>query len=245
MTTEPVSRLERIVRSAIAHRWLVLLLTLGVAALGAWSYTQAADRCGARTSPTSRCRSTREAPRLLAARSRAAHHLPGRNRAGRHSEARLHALAVALRPVAGDGRLQGRHRHLLRAPAGRRADAAGEGATAGGRRARDGADRNGPRRDLPCTRSTRSPTRDEPDGKRWTPDRSAQHSGLGVRPQLRSVPGVTEVNTIGGFAKQIHVAPDPAKLLAYGLTLDDVVEARREEQRERRRGLHRAQRRSS
>ncbi len=30
-----------------------------------------------------------------------------------------------------------------------------------------------------------------------------------VRPQLRHVPGVTEVNTIGGFERQIHVTPDP------------------------------------
>ncbi len=39
------------------------------------------------------------------------------------------------------------------------------------------------------------------------------------------MPGVTEVNTIGGYSRQIHVAPDPAKLLAYGFTLDDVVQA--------------------
>ena len=32
-----------------------------------------------------------------------------------------------------------------------------------------------------------------------------------VRPQLRNVPGVTEVNTIGGFVRQIHVTPDPAQ----------------------------------
>ena len=27
-----------------------------------------------------------------------------------------------------------------------------------------------------------------------------------IKPQLRTVPGVTEVNTIGGFEKQFHVA---------------------------------------
>jgi cobalt-zinc-cadmium resistance protein CzcA len=31
-----------------------------------------------------------------------------------------------------------------------------------------------------------------------------------IRPQLRNVRGVTEVNTIGGFARQIHITPDPA-----------------------------------
>lgn len=46
-----------------------------------------------------------------------------------------------------------------------------------------------------------------------------------IRPQLLQVPGVTEVNSIGGYAKQFHVKPDPAKLLAYGLTFADVSDA--------------------
>ncbi len=46
-----------------------------------------------------------------------------------------------------------------------------------------------------------------------------------VKPQLRTVPGVTEVNTIGGFRKQYHVTPDPMRLIAYGLTFEDVMAA--------------------
>lgn len=46
-----------------------------------------------------------------------------------------------------------------------------------------------------------------------------------VRPQLRNAPGVTEVNTIGGFARQIHITPDPARLVAFGFSLRDVVDA--------------------
>jgi cobalt-zinc-cadmium resistance protein CzcA len=46
-----------------------------------------------------------------------------------------------------------------------------------------------------------------------------------IRPQLRQVSGVTEVNTIGGYEKQFHVTPDPAKLLAYGLSFEDIVKA--------------------
>ena len=46
-----------------------------------------------------------------------------------------------------------------------------------------------------------------------------------VRPQLRNTPGVVEVNTIGGYSKQFHVLPDPDKLLAFDLTLQDVVAA--------------------
>src|SRR5262245_27416813 len=43
-----------------------------------------------------------------------------------------------------------------------------------------------------------------------------------VRPQLARVPGVTEVNMIGGHEKQYVVAPRPASLLAFGLTLADL-----------------------
>ena len=46
-----------------------------------------------------------------------------------------------------------------------------------------------------------------------------------VKPQLAKVPGVTEVNSIGGYERQVVVAPQPARLLAYGVTLDALVEA--------------------
>ncbi|HWV16639.1 MAG TPA: CusA/CzcA family heavy metal efflux RND transporter [Cellvibrio sp.] len=46
-----------------------------------------------------------------------------------------------------------------------------------------------------------------------------------IRPQLRLVPGVTEINTIGGYEKQFHITPDPAKLLAFGITFAEVVTA--------------------
>ena len=46
-----------------------------------------------------------------------------------------------------------------------------------------------------------------------------------IRPQLRTVPGVVEVNSIGGYEKQFHVAPEPEKLLAYRLSLQDLSAA--------------------
>ena len=46
-----------------------------------------------------------------------------------------------------------------------------------------------------------------------------------IRPQMRTVKGVTEVNAIGGFVKQFHVTPYPEKLISFGLTLQDVVVA--------------------
>jgi cobalt-zinc-cadmium resistance protein CzcA len=46
-----------------------------------------------------------------------------------------------------------------------------------------------------------------------------------IKPQLRNVPGVTEINSIGGYAKEYQVAPIPERLAAYGVTLQDVVTA--------------------
>lgn len=46
-----------------------------------------------------------------------------------------------------------------------------------------------------------------------------------IKPQLRSVSGVAEVNAFGGLVKQVQVTVSPEKLSSYGLTLRDVVEA--------------------
>ncbi len=46
-----------------------------------------------------------------------------------------------------------------------------------------------------------------------------------IKPQLRNVPGVTEINSIGGFEKEYLVAPSLERLASYGMTLQDVVTA--------------------
>ncbi len=46
-----------------------------------------------------------------------------------------------------------------------------------------------------------------------------------IRPQLRQVSGVSEVDAIGGYTKQFHVLPDLARLLSFGLSLDDLERA--------------------
>ncbi len=46
-----------------------------------------------------------------------------------------------------------------------------------------------------------------------------------IKPQLVRVPGVVEVNPIGGYKKEILVAPDPTRMLAYRLSYVDVVNA--------------------
>ncbi len=44
-----------------------------------------------------------------------------------------------------------------------------------------------------------------------------------IAPQLRTITGVNEVNSFGGFVKQYHVLVDPARLQKYNLTLQDVL----------------------
>ncbi|CAN5282338.1 CusA/CzcA family heavy metal efflux RND transporter [soil metagenome] len=46
-----------------------------------------------------------------------------------------------------------------------------------------------------------------------------------VAPQLKGVAGVAGVDTIGGYEKQYHVQPDPSKLLSHGFTFHDIIQA--------------------
>jgi len=46
-----------------------------------------------------------------------------------------------------------------------------------------------------------------------------------VRPLLRSIPGVAEINSTGGFVKQYQTLVDPVKVRYYGLTIKDVFDA--------------------
>ncbi|MBX6364057.1 MAG: efflux RND transporter permease subunit [Gemmatimonadetes bacterium] len=46
-----------------------------------------------------------------------------------------------------------------------------------------------------------------------------------IRPRLRTVPGVSEVNSWGGFIERVEVEVDPTRLASFGLTLEDVHQA--------------------
>ena len=65
----------------------------------------------------------------------------------------------------------------------------------------------------------------KPDGTPYTPTDLREIQDWIIKQQLRTVPGVTEINSIGGFAKEYLVAPSPEKLASYGLSLQDVVQA--------------------
>lgn len=65
----------------------------------------------------------------------------------------------------------------------------------------------------------------KPDNTPYTPMDLREVQDWIIKPQLRNVPGVNEVNTIGGNVKQYQVAPSSEKLFAYGLSLNDLVKA--------------------
>jgi len=46
-----------------------------------------------------------------------------------------------------------------------------------------------------------------------------------IAPQLRRLPGINEVNSMGGLVRQFHVIVDPTLLLQFGVSLRDVIEA--------------------
>jgi len=46
-----------------------------------------------------------------------------------------------------------------------------------------------------------------------------------IRPQLKSVPGLAGVDSIGGYVRQYHVTPDPQKMISLGVSFSDLTEA--------------------
>ena len=65
----------------------------------------------------------------------------------------------------------------------------------------------------------------QPDGRPYDAVALRTLQDWVIRPQLRQVPGVTEVNTIGGYEREFHVTPEPGRLLAFGLSFDEIVAA--------------------
>jgi cobalt-zinc-cadmium resistance protein CzcA len=63
------------------------------------------------------------------------------------------------------------------------------------------------------------------DGKLITPtDLRSAHDWI-IRPQLLRVPGVVEVNPIGGYKREVLIGLQPEKMLAYGVTQQELIDA--------------------
>ncbi|MEJ5038755.1 CusA/CzcA family heavy metal efflux RND transporter [Pseudomonas sp. B21-036] len=63
------------------------------------------------------------------------------------------------------------------------------------------------------------------DGSEYTPTDLREIQDWIIKPQLRNVRGVAEINSIGGYAKEYQIAPDLRRLAAYKLTLGDLLTA--------------------
>jgi cobalt-zinc-cadmium resistance protein CzcA len=69
------------------------------------------------------------------------------------------------------------------------------------------------------------PAMRRPDGQVYSSTELRTIQDWIIKPQLRNIPGVIEVNTIGGYLKEYHVTPFPEKLIAYGLSFRDITDA--------------------
>ncbi len=65
----------------------------------------------------------------------------------------------------------------------------------------------------------------KPDGTPYSAADLREIQDWIIKPQLRNVPGVTDINSLGGYTKQYQIAPLPEKLAAYGLSLTDILTA--------------------
>ncbi|MGE3103620.1 MAG: efflux RND transporter permease subunit [Lysobacterales bacterium] len=215
--------LERIIRASIAHRWLILVLVLGACALGAWSYGRLPIDA---------------VPDITNVQVQINTEAPGYS----PLEAEQRVTFPVETALAGMARLQytrsisryglsqvtvvfedGTDIYFARQQVAERLQQAaaqlpenlkpmlGPVATGLG--------------EIFMYTVEAEPGARNPDGNPWTTTDLRTLQDWVIRPQLRNLKGVTEVNTIGGHVKQFHVTPDPAKLVAFNLTLDHILQA--------------------
>ncbi|MCX7556638.1 CusA/CzcA family heavy metal efflux RND transporter [Xanthomonadaceae bacterium JHOS43] len=215
--------LERLIRFAIAHRWLMLILTLGLSALGVWSFQQLPiDATPDITNVQVQINT--EAPgyspleseqRVTFPIETALAGLPRLDYTRSLSRYGLSQVTVVFE--------DGTDIYFARQQVAERLQQA-RSQLPDGLEPELGPVATGLGEIFMYTVEADSGALRE-DGNPWTPTDLRTLQDWVVRPQLRNVRGVTEVNTIGGFARQIHITPDPAKLVAYGFTLQDVLTA--------------------
>jgi len=72
---------------------------------------------------------------------------------------------------------------------------------------------------------TAAPDARQPDGQPYDLRALRAIQDWQLRPQMLQIPGASEINTSGGYPREFQVSPSPARLLAYGLTMDALVDA--------------------
>lgn len=230
MTTDAFARsgpdaglLDRILRFAIAHRGLMLVLTLALIAVGAWSFTRlpidatpditnVQVQINTETPGYSPLESEQRATFAI---ENALAGLPGLDYTRSISRYGLSQVTVVFK--------DGTDLYFARQRVAERLQQVKSQLPAG-LEPEMGPIATGMGEIFMYTVEARPDAR-RPDGAPWTATDLRTLQDWVVRPQLRNTPGVTEVNTIGGYARQIHITPEPAKLVALGFTLHDIVAA--------------------
>ncbi|MEJ2790829.1 MULTISPECIES: CusA/CzcA family heavy metal efflux RND transporter [unclassified Pseudoxanthomonas] len=215
--------LERILRFAIAHRWLMMALTLALVVVGAWSFSRLPiDVTPDITNVQVQINTQVDGYSPLEAEQRVTYPietalagLPGLDHTRSISRYGLSQVTVVFK--------DGTDLYFARQQVGERIQQAKSQLPAGLEPGM-GPIATGMGEIFMYTVEAK-PDALKADGTPYTATDLRTLQDWVVRPQLRNVPGVTEVNTIGGFARQIHITPDPARLVALGFTLHDVVEA--------------------
>jgi cobalt-zinc-cadmium resistance protein CzcA len=215
--------LERIIRASIAHRWLVLLLVLAVSALGMWNYGRLPiDAVPDITNVQVQVNS--EAPGYSP--------LEAEQRVTFPVETALAGMAGMqyTRSISRYGLSQvtvvfedGTDIYFARQQVSERLQQAASQLPAGVKPTL-GPVATGLGEIFMYTVEAESGAT-KADGTEWTPTDLRTLQDWVIRPQLRNLKGVTEVNTIGGNVQQFHITPDPAKLIAFDLTIDDLLTA--------------------
>ena len=215
--------LEWIICYAVAHRWLMLSLTLALIALGAWSFTKLPiDATPDITNVQVQINTEATGYSPLESEQRvtfpietAMAGLPGLDYSRSISRYGLSQVTVAFK--------DGTDLYFARQQVGERLQQA-KSQLPEGLEPEMGPIATGLGEIFMYTVEA-NPDARKKDGTPWTATDLRTLQDWVVRPQLRNTPGVTEVNTIGGFARQIHITPEPSKLVALGFTLHDVVAA--------------------
>ncbi|UIF91509.1 CusA/CzcA family heavy metal efflux RND transporter [Cupriavidus sp. UYPR2.512] len=214
---------ERMIRFAIEQRWLVLLAVLGMAALGLYSYTRLPidavpditnvqvqiNTAAPGYSPLeTEQRITWPVETVMAG-------LPGLEQTRSLSRYGLSQVTVIFR--------DGTDIHFARQLVNQRIQEARDQLPAGITPAM------GPIStglgEIYLWTVEADPGARKPDGTLYTLSDLREIQDWVIRPQLRNVPGVTEVNAIGGHARAYVVAPSLERMASYGLSLADVASA--------------------
>lgn len=215
--------LENIIRLSIRHRWIVLVLTVVLAGVGVWSFTKLPiDAVPDITNVQVQINT--EAPgyspleaeqRLTFPIETAISGLPGLDYTRSISRYGLSQVTV----VFEDGTDLYRSRQLISERLQSVADSLPSGVTPELGPIATGLG------EIYTYTIAAEPGALREDGEPWSPMDLRTLNDWVVQPQLRTVDGVTEVNTFGGFNKEIHIVPDPAQLAGFGISLRDIVEA--------------------